>query len=222
MRIAVISDTHQEGNGWGSPPELLDALRGVDLILHCGDLEVLGILDHLETIAPVLAVRGYPDPHELRPAVGSSDDSRMSRLIEDGRHKSPLDGSRHLDKVGHGERLAERTRVVQAAGLHIGMVHDLEWPSPRVRVSVTGSLEFPQGSVQELMGIKFGGPVDLVCFGHTHEEYVGWHQGMLFINPGSTARPASTRSPGEIGTLAYLDISNGVASATILRLHRNA
>ena len=37
----------------------------VDLILHCGDLETLGILDHLETIAPVKAVRGYGDPHEL-------------------------------------------------------------------------------------------------------------------------------------------------------------
>ena len=48
------------------------ALDGVDLILHCGDLECLGVLDYLETIAPVLAVRdtrtrgrlaaGWPTP----------------------------------------------------------------------------------------------------------------------------------------------------------------
>ena len=42
----------------------MDALRDVDLILHCGDLECLGVLDYLETLAPVLAVRGYEDPTE--------------------------------------------------------------------------------------------------------------------------------------------------------------
>lgn len=63
-RISVVSDTHEQGDGWGSPPELLAALEGSDLILHCGDLDTLGVLDHLETIAPVLAVRGYPDPRE--------------------------------------------------------------------------------------------------------------------------------------------------------------
>ena len=39
-------------------------LSGVDLILHCGDLECLGVLDVLEQVAPVLAVRGYEDPIE--------------------------------------------------------------------------------------------------------------------------------------------------------------
>jgi putative phosphoesterase len=63
-RISVVSDTHEQGDGWGSPPELLEALDGSDLILHCGDLDALGVLDHLETVAPVLAVRGYPDPRE--------------------------------------------------------------------------------------------------------------------------------------------------------------
>ena len=62
MRIAVISDTHELGTGWGSAPEVLDALRGVDFPLHCGDLEVLGVPDHLETVAPFHAIRGYGDP----------------------------------------------------------------------------------------------------------------------------------------------------------------
>ncbi|MDO8751527.1 MAG: metallophosphoesterase family protein [Dehalococcoidia bacterium] len=198
MRIAVISDTHELGAGWGSPPELLDALRGVDLILHCGDLEVLGILDHLETVAPVLAVRGYPDPHELRPAVGS------------------------LDRVGQGERLADRTRVVQMEGLRIGMVHDIQWPGPRVQFATnSNALEFPPGSVPELMERKFGQPVDVVCFGDTHVEYVGWHQNVLFVNPGSTSSPATLTSPAQFGTLAYLNVSNGVVSVEIRPLHRN-
>ena len=64
MRIGVVGCTHELGDGKGQPTEVLEILSTVDLILHCGDLETLGILDHLETIAPVKAVRGYGDPHE--------------------------------------------------------------------------------------------------------------------------------------------------------------
>ena len=56
MRIGVVGCTHELGDGKGQPTEVLEILSTVDLILHCGDLETLGILDHLETIAPVKAV----------------------------------------------------------------------------------------------------------------------------------------------------------------------
>ena len=182
-RIAVVSDTHEKGEGWGSPPELIEALRTSDLILHCGDLDSLGVLDHLETVAPVLAVRGYADPREA------------------------------------GDRLAETTRVVEFAGLRIGMVHDPEWPGPPARF--THTLEFPPGAVDELMAQKFGRPVDVVCFGHTHDDFIGWYQGMLFINPGSTIRPGRRLGPGEFGTFAMLDIKDGVVSAEIKTLRRD-
>ena len=64
MKIGLISDTHSAGSGKDLPAEVMDALRGVDLILHSGDLECIGVLDYLETVAPVLAVRGYEDPME--------------------------------------------------------------------------------------------------------------------------------------------------------------
>ena len=64
MKIGLISDTHCAGRGRDLPDKVLQALHGVDLILHCGDLECLGVLDYLETVAPVLAVRGYEDPLE--------------------------------------------------------------------------------------------------------------------------------------------------------------
>ena len=63
-KIGVISDTHSAGSGRDLPIKILEALRGVDIILHCGDLECLGVLDYLEEIAPLLAVRGYEDPIE--------------------------------------------------------------------------------------------------------------------------------------------------------------
>ena len=64
VKIGVISDTHSAGSGRDLPVKILDALRGVDMILHCGDLECLGVLDYLEEVAPLLAVRGYEDPLE--------------------------------------------------------------------------------------------------------------------------------------------------------------
>jgi putative phosphoesterase len=64
MKIGLISDTHSAGSGQDLPQAVLDSLKGVELILHCGDLECLGVLDYLENVAPVLAVRGYEDPLE--------------------------------------------------------------------------------------------------------------------------------------------------------------
>lgn len=64
MKIGLISDTHSAGSGRDLPQQVLEAFEGVDLVLHSGDLECLGVLDYLESVAPVLAVRGYEDPTE--------------------------------------------------------------------------------------------------------------------------------------------------------------
>ena len=56
MRIGLISDTHGLLR-----PEALSALAGSDLILHAGDVGPPAILDELEKVAPVRAVRGNVD-----------------------------------------------------------------------------------------------------------------------------------------------------------------
>ena len=68
----MISDTHSAGSGWDLPTPILDALVGCDLLLHCGDLECIGVLDCLEQVAPVLAVRGYEDPRETGDRLADS------------------------------------------------------------------------------------------------------------------------------------------------------
>ena len=70
MKIGLISDTHAAGSGRHLPDKILRSLRGVDLILHCGDLECLGVLDYLESVAPVLAVAGIRGPHGARRQAG--------------------------------------------------------------------------------------------------------------------------------------------------------
>ena len=56
MLIGVISDTHGLLR-----PEALAALRGVEHILHAGDVGDIAILDALREIAPVTAIRGNVD-----------------------------------------------------------------------------------------------------------------------------------------------------------------
>src|SRR5437868_11473522 len=56
MKIGIISDTHGLLR-----PEAVLALRGVDRILHAGDVGDPDILDSLGQVAPVTAIRGNID-----------------------------------------------------------------------------------------------------------------------------------------------------------------
>lgn len=56
MKIGVVSDTHGLLR-----PEVLPALKGVDHVLHLGDVGKASILKSLSAIAPVHAVRGNVD-----------------------------------------------------------------------------------------------------------------------------------------------------------------
>jgi len=53
------------------PTEVMEAFRGVDLILHAGDIYNSSVLDDLECIAPVLAAKGDDD------YLNSSTDARV-------------------------------------------------------------------------------------------------------------------------------------------------
>ena len=174
MKIGVVSDTHSAGSGWDLPATVLSALDGCHLILHCGDLECIGVLDCLEQVAPVLAVRGYEDPREP------------------------------------GERLADVSRIVEVAGVRIGMVHDIQWPPPVILTTPDGTgLQYPPDGLASLLRRKFGGEVDAVAFGDTHEELVEWRDGVLFVNPGSPTYPGRHHTPGSPGTVVLIDIEEG-------------
>lgn len=67
LRIGLISDTHGLLR-----PAVHDALAGVSLILHAGDVGGDEILDELAIIAPVMAVQGNCDAPwdpRLKPAL---------------------------------------------------------------------------------------------------------------------------------------------------------
>jgi putative phosphoesterase len=56
MKIGVVSDTHGLFR-----PEIKRALKGVERILHLGDVGDISVLKELGKIAPVTAVRGNTD-----------------------------------------------------------------------------------------------------------------------------------------------------------------
>ncbi len=181
MRIGLISDTHIEGDASDMPCQVFEAFAAVDLILHCGDISSLSVLDRLETICPVIAVPGYSDPRVTDP------------------------------------RLDSLTRVLTAEGVHIGLVHHINWPGTPLE-KMDGTLEFPSEPIADVLRRKFGSPVDVVAFGDSHKELIAAHEGILFVNPGSPTYPAVKNRAGDLGTVAILSISRGKASAEIIHL----
>lgn len=61
-KVAILSDTHNLLRD-----EALEQIADADIILHAGDVSKSEILEKLETIAPVIAVRGNNDKDWEKP-----------------------------------------------------------------------------------------------------------------------------------------------------------
>ena len=170
MRIGLIADTHLPSlvrslDELG--PEIAAVLRGVDLILHAGDVTAPSVLEWCAQFAPVLIAEGNNDlfddarmakkqlldingwrigmAHELRPE---------SRPIEHILHSS-LDGERVDILIGgdtHVERLEHRDGVVLINSGSPILPHHLS-----TRLGTLGILEVKKDRVR----------AEIVVLGHT-------------------------------------------------------
>lgn len=59
--VGIISDTHGYFH-----PSIPEAMKGVDLIIHAGDIGTVDVLDRLEALAPTAAVYGNVDGQDIR------------------------------------------------------------------------------------------------------------------------------------------------------------
>jgi putative phosphoesterase len=66
--VGVVSDTHGR-----LPPQVLQALEGVSLIIHAGDLNTPQVLDHLNQANQLKVVRGNTDYHDRLRALPRSE-----------------------------------------------------------------------------------------------------------------------------------------------------
>jgi putative phosphoesterase len=87
-RIGVVADTHCPEFLDRLPDRLFEVLRGVDLVIHAGDVNGQETVTALAAIAPVEAVRGDHD--------NASGDWPLSRVVTvEGRHIVVVHGNRN-------------------------------------------------------------------------------------------------------------------------------
>lgn len=70
MKIGVLSDTHIPKKALTLPCVVLETFKGVDHIIHAGDIMDISVIKVLEQIAPVTAVAGNVDSLELQHMFG--------------------------------------------------------------------------------------------------------------------------------------------------------
>ena len=75
--IGLIADTHIPSRANSIPQGVFKAFEKVDFIIHAGDLVELKVIDELEQIAPVLAVRGNMDVSEVKDALPRIDSLKI-------------------------------------------------------------------------------------------------------------------------------------------------
>lgn len=161
MRIGLISDTHLPSLTRSLDelgPAVANALRGVDLILHAGDVTAPAVLDWCAQFAPVLVAEGnndlFRDPrmaprqfldvegfrigmaHELRP------ESRpISHIVASALGGEPVDiligGDTHVERLEYREGV-----VLVNSGSPI-LPHHLS-----TRLGTLGFLEISRGRIR--------------------------------------------------------------------------
>jgi hypothetical protein len=109
----------------------------------------------------------------------------------------------HVEAV-HGNMDLPQTRqtypqkkIIEADGKFIGIIHG-SGPPEGIRKRVT---------------VNFDIKPDIIIYGHTHEPFAGFDEGIYFINPGS---PNDTRF-AFVNSVAVLTISNRKHNAEIIR-----
>ena len=108
MKIGVISDTHGLLR-----PEVVSALHGCAAILHGGDINRQEIIDALETLAPVYAVRGNNDKEwaEHIPIVLNTEIFGLNIYMTHKKKDLPADLSPYdMVVYGHSHKYEESVR----------------------------------------------------------------------------------------------------------------
>jgi putative phosphoesterase len=130
---------------------VLEALEGCDLILHAGDLSVPSVLNDLEQVAPVVAVRGDHDQLSgLRLPKSTVVVAGGHRIgLTHGDRFGPIDASVVTASVAAGRNLRYRAGLGRALRRRFGPVDAIvygHWHEP-VAAQAGGVLLFSPGAV---------------------------------------------------------------------------
>ena len=98
----------------------------------------------------------------------------------------------------------KESHVLHLEGVKVGLTHGCPLPE-----------DAPWTTFESLMERKFGETVDVIVCGDTHMPFVGWRQGVLYVNPGSPTNPGHLSRLGQVG---FLTLEDGEAMAEIVEL----
>ncbi|MFC1942961.1 YfcE family phosphodiesterase [Chloroflexota bacterium] len=195
MLIGLISDTHIKSSKEVLPAQVGVAFRGVDLILHGGDIYTPSVLGELERIAPVLAARGDDDT-----IVDMGGNSRVK-----GRHTLTVEGITLW--------LVHNKPYYWALNPE-GEVHAFKSPGEDPLVKPHFFRFDRQEEVPTFRPAREARP-DVVVFGHSHAARIEHYKDILLVNPGSATLP---HYEPKLGTVALLTINSGEMEARIVQL----
>ena len=141
--IGILSDTHGP-----VPQNALDALQGVDHILHAGDVVGETVLDALSHIAPVTAVRGNMDRRAIGPLTQYVTLADVSiYVIHDIFQLDIEPQSADVDMVVHGHTHRPKVEYIRDV-LHVNpgsAAHPRAGLPPTVaKVTIEGGTLFPE------------------------------------------------------------------------------
>lgn len=160
LTVGVLADTHLPFRLKRLPGEIVDIFRGVDLILHAGDVDQLEHLQPLAELAPLYAVRGnlHFKPTELS------------------------HGGLHLP-YDLRFSLAGRCVIVNHGGWPDFRALATDWFWEKI---LEPSRERSNVRIARRL-LRMYPRADVIIFGHTHRPYQAWQAGTLLFNPGAVA-----------------------------------
>jgi len=138
MRIGLISDTHIPEACDHLPAQVFEVFRGVDLVMHAGDVYVNRVLDELAKIAPVIA------------ALGNGDEGL------DG-HRFKLETDARV-KVAH---------LLEIEGVRIGLAHALPTPDETSERVFMNAMQSHFGGAVDVLVMGHSHLEGVVRFGET-------------------------------------------------------
>ncbi len=160
VEIGVLSDTHLPYRAKALAPAVLEALEGVSIILHAGDVDEPEELAPLQAMAPLYAVRGNYHIRERSHAGASLPWSVELNLC----------GFRIV--VEHGHRIGLGLWLWKFASVYRHLIlRRWDFPALERRMVAVLLRRHPQA--------------DIIIFGHTHRFYAAFHGETLLLNPGA-------------------------------------
>ncbi len=171
IRLGLLADTHIPYRCPILRSEVLEALTGVDMILHAGDVDEPWALAPLQEIAPVYAVRG--NYH-----IADRSDGGASLP-----HTVSLQVAGFKILLVHGHRFAPLPIV-------------LWWKVRSVFHHSLRRWDYPAYERRIVQGLLHRhAQADILIFGHTHRFYLARWGKTLVINPGAALPTAYFNAP---------------------------